>query len=91
MGGLKLFRGDVLDAYRSWPAPATIVSDGAYGVRGFHGNTSAPTPSPALVPPAHRVLVGGRGTGHHAVVLEHRDRLGQRASGARRARLDTSS
>ena len=39
MGGFALFRGDVLDAYRTWPAPATIISDGAYGVRGFHGDT----------------------------------------------------
>jgi site-specific DNA-methyltransferase (adenine-specific) len=34
--------GDVLDAYDRWPAPATIVSDGAYGVRGFHGDTTGP-------------------------------------------------
>src|SRR6516164_3782154 len=39
MGAFELFRGDALDAYRSWPAPATIISDGAYGVRGFHGDT----------------------------------------------------
>ena len=37
-----LHRGDVLDAYAGWPAPATIVSDGAYGVRGFHGDTTGP-------------------------------------------------
>jgi DNA methylase len=34
-----LHRGDALDAYDGWPAPAAIVSDGAYGVRGFHGDT----------------------------------------------------
>ena len=34
-----LHRGDALDAYRSWPTPTAIVSDGAYGVRGFHGDT----------------------------------------------------
>ena len=34
-----LHRGDALDAYESWPAPAAIISDGAYGVRGFHGDT----------------------------------------------------
>lgn len=39
----RLFRGDVLDAYRNWPAPVTIVSDGAYGVRGFHGDTVGPS------------------------------------------------
>ncbi len=37
-----LHRGDVLDAYGRWPVPATIVSDGAYGVRGFHGDTTGP-------------------------------------------------
>lgn len=38
-----LHRGDVLDAYAGWPAPATIISDGAYGVRGFHGDTTDAT------------------------------------------------
>jgi hypothetical protein len=37
-----LFAGDVLDAYPRWPTPAIIVSDGAYGVRGFHGDTVGP-------------------------------------------------
>jgi hypothetical protein len=37
-----LCRGDALDAYEGWPAPVTIVSDGAYGVRGFHGDTTGP-------------------------------------------------
>ena len=46
MGGFELFRGDVLDAYRNWPAPATIISDGAYGVRGFHGDTVGPVALP---------------------------------------------
>lgn len=35
----KLHKGNVLAAYSSWPAPTTIISDGAYGVRGFHGDT----------------------------------------------------
>jgi site-specific DNA-methyltransferase (adenine-specific) len=35
-----LHRGDALDAYAAWPPPAVIVSDGAYGVRGFHGDTT---------------------------------------------------
>src|SRR5260370_4701008 len=39
MGGCELLRGDAVDACRSWPGPATIISDGAYGVRGFHGDT----------------------------------------------------
>lgn len=35
-----LHRGDVMDVYAEWPTPATIISDGAYGVRGFHGDTT---------------------------------------------------
>ncbi|MDR2380669.1 MAG: site-specific DNA-methyltransferase [Bifidobacteriaceae bacterium] len=35
-----LHRGNVLKAYRRWPTPTTIISDGAYGVRGFHGDTT---------------------------------------------------
>ena len=31
---------DSLDVYHSWPTPTTIVSDGAYGVLGFEGDTS---------------------------------------------------
>src|SRR5215470_11716960 len=46
MRGFDLFRGDALNAYRDWPAPATIVSDGAYGVRGFHGDTIGPEALP---------------------------------------------
>lgn len=37
-----LHRGDVLKAYGTWPTPHTIMSDGAYGVRGFHGDTTGP-------------------------------------------------
>jgi hypothetical protein len=35
-------RGDVHQAYPSWPTPALIVSDGAYGVGGFHGDPRTP-------------------------------------------------
>lgn len=35
-----LHQGDVRDAYERWPTPSTIISDGAYGVRGFHGDTT---------------------------------------------------
>lgn len=38
--GYLLHRGDALDAYGDWPVPAVIISDGAYGVRGFHGDTT---------------------------------------------------
>lgn len=37
-----LHSGDALAAYKDWPSPATIISDGAYGVRGFHGDTVGP-------------------------------------------------
>lgn len=37
-----LYRGNVMNTYRKWPTPATIISDGAYGVRGFHGDTTGP-------------------------------------------------
>jgi len=46
MSGFDLFGGDALHAYRDWPTPATIVSDGAYGVRGFHGDTIGPEALP---------------------------------------------
>lgn len=39
----KLHHGNVLQAYGRWPHPTTIVSDGAYGVRGFHGDTTGPS------------------------------------------------
>ncbi len=41
-GSYRLHRGDVRDAYAHWPTPTTIISDGAYGVRGFHGDTVGP-------------------------------------------------
>lgn len=37
-----LHAGDVRRAYPAWPEPVTIISDGAYGVRGFHGDTTGP-------------------------------------------------
>lgn len=38
LGQWSVFKGDALDAYDAWPAPAAIISDGAYGVRGFPGD-----------------------------------------------------
>lgn len=38
---VSLRLGDALDFYASWPSPTTIVSDGAYGVLGFEGDTSS--------------------------------------------------
>ncbi|MCQ2428983.1 MAG: site-specific DNA-methyltransferase [Clostridia bacterium] len=34
-----LYQGNVCDVYEEWPSPDLIVSDGAYGVRGFRGDT----------------------------------------------------
>ena len=34
-----LHQGDVLEVYQDWPSPTCIISDGAYGVRGFKGDT----------------------------------------------------
>ncbi len=36
----NFFHGNVFDIYKSWPSPDLIVSDGAYGVRGFRGDTA---------------------------------------------------
>ena len=43
--------GDSLDHYPSWETPSTIVSDGAYGVLGFEGDTSAHSDMPAWYEP----------------------------------------
>ena len=37
-----LFHGNVLHQYERWPPAALIVSDGAYGVGGFHGDPRTP-------------------------------------------------
>lgn len=37
---VSLHFGDSLEFYKTWPTPTTIVSDGAYGVLGFEGDTS---------------------------------------------------
>lgn len=39
-GRVRLCYGDVLDHAGAWPSPTAIVSDGAYGVLGFEGDTS---------------------------------------------------
>lgn len=36
----SLYEGDVQNAYSDWPSPSCIISDGAYGVRGFNGDTT---------------------------------------------------
>lgn len=40
--GATVFLADALGLYRDWPAPVVIVSDGAYGVSGFPGDTPGP-------------------------------------------------
>jgi DNA methylase len=37
---VEVWFGDTLDRYAAWDAPDTIISDGAYGVLGFEGDTS---------------------------------------------------
>ncbi len=49
--GASLFLGDSLDLYPLWPSPTTIVSDGAYGVLGFEGDTSDHLDVPAWYEP----------------------------------------
>jgi site-specific DNA-methyltransferase (adenine-specific) len=39
-GNVTLSFGDSLDHYDQWDAPTVIVSDGAYGILGFEGDTS---------------------------------------------------
>lgn len=36
-----MFLGDAMDFYESWPKPVCIVSDGAYGIDGFEGDTKS--------------------------------------------------
>lgn len=38
----EFHRGDVSDVYPRWPTPATIISDGAYGLGGFPGDPHSP-------------------------------------------------
>lgn len=49
--GVMLHFGDSLDFYSSWERPTTIVSDGAYGVLGFEGDTSDHLDVPAWYEP----------------------------------------
>ena len=37
--GVGIYLGDALEMYGHWPSPVVIVSDGAYGVAGFPGDT----------------------------------------------------
>ena len=48
---VSLFHGDSLDHYEAWAGPAVIVSDGAYGILGFEGDTSDHLGMPAWYEP----------------------------------------
>jgi len=48
---VELHHGDSLERYSSWKAPTVIVSDGAYGVLGFEGDTSDHLDMPAWYEP----------------------------------------
>lgn len=37
---INLFCGNSLNLYKDWETPTTIISDGAYGILGFEGDTS---------------------------------------------------
>jgi DNA modification methylase len=49
--GIDVHFGDSLDFYDSWDPPDVIVSDGAYGVLGFEGDTSDHLDVPAWYEP----------------------------------------
>jgi len=50
-GTVSLCLGDSLDHYSSWEAPNVIVSDGAYGILGFEGDTPDHLDMPAWYEP----------------------------------------
>ncbi|MBT6994917.1 MAG: site-specific DNA-methyltransferase [Candidatus Cloacimonetes bacterium] len=48
---VNLYEGDSLDFYKKWEKPITIISDGAYGILGFEGDTSDHFDLPAWYEP----------------------------------------
>lgn len=48
---VSLHFGDALDCYPLWPAPTVIISDGAYGILGFDGDTAGHVDIPAWYEP----------------------------------------
>ena len=50
-GGVTVQLGDSLESYAAWTPPDVIVSDGAYGVLGFEGDTSDHLGLPAWYEP----------------------------------------
>lgn len=51
MSPYSLHLGDALDAYSSWETPDLIISDGAYGVKGFPGDPATPDGLPEWYAP----------------------------------------
>jgi DNA methylase len=49
--GVSLHFGDSLNCYPTWARPTTIISDGAYGVLGFEGDTTDHLDLPAWYEP----------------------------------------
>lgn len=47
----RIDNSDALDAYSQWPSPTTIISDGAYGIKGFVGDPKTPTALPGWYEP----------------------------------------
>lgn len=41
-GKANIYFGDSLEFYDDWPTPTVIISDGAYGILGFNGDTPNP-------------------------------------------------
>lgn len=50
-GSAVLSNADALECYGTWPSPATIISDGPYGVGGFPGDPTTPDQLPAVYAP----------------------------------------
>jgi len=50
-GSVNLFNGDSVEHYELWESPQVIVSDGAYGILGFEGDTSDHMGLPAWYEP----------------------------------------
>lgn len=46
LNNVNLYLGDSLEHYLDWDSPTVIISDGAYGILGFEGDTSNPTELP---------------------------------------------
>lgn len=61
-GSVSLFHGNTLDFYERWETPAAIVSDGAYGILGFEGDTSSHLGMPAWYEP-HVAAWSAKATG----------------------------